>query len=45
MAKVSMVEREHKRTRTVKKFSKKRIELKATIKSSTASYENVKQHL
>lgn len=39
MAKVSMVEREHKRTRTVKKFSKKRIELKATIKSSTASYE------
>lgn len=39
MAKASMVERESKRTRTVKKYSKKRAELKAIIKSASASYE------
>jgi small subunit ribosomal protein S14 len=33
MAKVSMVNRELKRTRTVKKFAAKRAELKATIKN------------
>lgn len=39
MAKVSMVERERKRTRTVAKYEKKRAELKAIIKSASSSYE------
>ena len=39
MAKVSMVQREKKRTRTVKKYAKKRAELKATIMDLSASFE------
>jgi small subunit ribosomal protein S14 len=39
MAKNSMVARENKRTRTVKRLAAKRAELKAVIKSTTASYE------
>ena len=39
MAKASMVQREYKRARTVKKYSNKRAELKAIIKSASASYE------
>jgi len=39
MAKTSIIHRELKRARTVKKFAAKRAELKATIKSPTASYE------
>ena len=37
MAKVSMVEREKKRARIVKKYSKKRAELKAILKDMNAS--------
>ena len=37
MAKVSMVEREHKRTKTVAKFAVKRAELKAIISNVEAS--------
>ncbi len=37
MAKASMKAREVKRTKTVAKFAKKRAELKATLKSETAS--------
>lgn len=39
MAKTSMVQREIKRARTVKKFEKKRAALKAIINSPTADYE------
>ena len=39
MAKLSMIEREKKRQKTVAKFAKKRAELKATISSITASDE------
>ena len=39
MAKVSMIERETKRMKTVKKYAGKRAELKAIIKNSEASYE------
>ena len=39
MAKVSMVQREKKRARTVKKYAKKRAELKATIKNLSVSFE------
>lgn len=39
MAKESMVQREKKRARTVKKYQKKRATLKATINSVTASFE------
>ena len=39
MAKVSMVQREKKRARTVKKYAKKRAELKATIMNLSASFE------
>ena len=39
MAKQSMVQREIKRARTVKKYAKKRSELKAIINSASASYE------
>ncbi|MBT3797481.1 MAG: 30S ribosomal protein S14 [Porticoccaceae bacterium] len=39
MAKTSMVQREHKRTKTVAKFAAKRAELKAVISSVTASDE------
>lgn len=39
MAKASMVQREIKRARTVKKFEKKRAALKAIINSPTADYE------
>ena len=39
MAKVSMIERERKRARMVKKYAAKRAELKAIIKSPTASDE------
>lgn len=39
MAKVSMIEREKKRTLTVAKYSKKRAELKAIIASESASDE------
>jgi small subunit ribosomal protein S14 len=40
MAKVSMVERETKRAKTVKKYAMKRAELKAIIKSPESSYED-----
>lgn|SRR5690625_5020560 len=39
MAKTSMIEREEKRARTVKKYAERRAELKATIKSASSSYE------
>ena len=39
MAKVSMIERERKRALMVKKYAAKRAELKAIIKSPTASDE------
>lgn len=39
MAKTSMIEREQKRARTVKKYAERRAELKATIKSASSSYE------
>lgn|SRR5699024_1218245 len=39
MAKTSMIEREHKRARTVAKYASKRSELKATIKSVHSSDE------
>lgn len=39
MAKTSMIEREKKRARIVQKYAKKRQELKAVIKSASASYE------
>ncbi|HDN69211.1 MAG: 30S ribosomal protein S14 [Gammaproteobacteria bacterium] len=39
MAKNSMIARERKRTRTVKRFAVKRAALKATIKSTESSYE------
>ena len=40
MAKTSMVNRDIKRKKLVKKFAGKRAELKATIASTTASYED-----
>ena len=40
MAKTSMVNRDIKRKKLVKKFASKRAELKATISSVTASYED-----
>ena len=39
MAKTSMIQRDVKRTKLVKKFATKRAELKAIVLSSTASYE------
>lgn len=39
MAKVSMVQRELKRAKTVEKYAAKRAELKATIKNPNNSYE------
>ena len=39
MAKTSMVERDLKRTKLVKKFAAKRAELKAIVLSATASYD------
>lgn len=39
MAKTSMIERELKRTKTVKKYEKKRAALKAIIKNANASFE------
>ena len=39
MAKNSMIQRELKRSRMVARFTKKRSALKATIKSSAATYE------
>ena len=39
MAKTSMIEREKKRMKTVKKYEAKRAELKAIIKSSDSSFE------
>jgi len=39
MAKVSMVEREKKRIKTVAKYAAKRAELKATIKDMTVDFE------
>lgn len=39
MAKVSMIEREKRRMKTVKKYEAKRAELKAIIKSSGSSFE------
>lgn len=39
MAKNSMVARENKRARTVQRLAAKRAQLKTTIKSTTASYE------
>ncbi len=40
MAKTSMINRDIKRKKLVKKFASKRAELKATISSTTASYED-----
>ena len=40
MAKKSMIARENKRARTVKKYASKRAALKAVIKSATASDED-----
>lgn len=40
MAKTSMVNRDIKRKKLVKKFASKRAELKATIASTSASYED-----
>lgn len=37
MAKVSMIEREKKRTKTVKKYAKKRAEIKAVLKDANAT--------
>ena len=39
MAKTSMIEREKKRMKTVKKYEAKRAELKAIIKSADSSFE------
>ena len=39
MAKKSMIAREHKRSKMVAKYAEKRAELKAVIKSATASDE------
>jgi len=39
MAKVSMIEREKKRIKTVKKYAKKRAELKAIIANPEVSFE------
>ena len=39
MAKVSMIEREHKRSKTVAKFAEKRAQLKAIISNVSASDE------
>lgn len=39
MAKTSMVNRELKRAKTVKKYAAKRAELKKIVSSATASYE------
>ncbi len=39
MAKLSMIQREKKRARVVKRYAKKRSELKAIVKSASASYE------
>lgn len=39
MAKVSMLQRERKRERTVRKYAKKRNELKAIISSPQSSFE------
>jgi small subunit ribosomal protein S14 len=39
MAKTSMVERDLKRTKLVKKFAAKRAELKAVVLSASASYD------
>lgn len=39
MAKVSMVEREKKRIKTVEKYAAKRAELKATIKDMTIDFD------
>lgn len=39
MAKASMVARENKRARAVRRYAAKRAELKAIIKSTTASYD------
>ena len=39
MAKTSMIEREHKRTKLVAKYAEKRTALKAVLKSQTASDE------
>lgn len=39
MAKVSMIEREKKRMKTVKQYEAKRAELKAIIKSPNSSFE------
>jgi len=40
MAKVSMIEREHKRSKTVAKFAEKRAQLKAIISDINASDED-----
>ena len=40
MAKVSMIEREHKRSKTVAKFAEKRAQLKAIISNVNASDED-----
>jgi len=41
MAKTSMINREKKRTQTVKKYAAKREALRATIKSPASSYEEI----
>ncbi len=41
MAKTSMINRENKRTQTVKKYAAKREALRAIIKSAASSYEEI----
>ncbi|RLA36350.1 MAG: 30S ribosomal protein S14 [Gammaproteobacteria bacterium] len=41
MAKLSMIARENKRTRTVKKYAVKRAELKKVINDRSASFEQI----
>ena len=43
MAKVSMINREKKRAKLVRKYAKKRAELKAVISSPDSSYEEREQ--
>lgn len=39
MAKISMIQREHKRTKMVAKFAAKRADIKAKLSSSSLGYE------
>jgi small subunit ribosomal protein S14 len=39
MAKISMIQREHKRTRLIKKYAAKRAELRAVLNDQEASFD------